>query len=83
MFFGFLISFFARPFHIVEDDGGSGGGFGGDGGCGADGAADAMGRNSGGVKLAQTSKSAPNWRRNTSENERNKTNTGNKITVPM
>ena len=37
---------------------------------------------SGGVKLAHTSYSGPNCRRNKSENERNKTKIGSKITVP-
>ena len=43
------------PFHIAEDNGGSGG-FGPDSvGGDAGGAPDKIGRNSGGMKLAQTS----------------------------
>ena len=66
---------------------GGGGGAGGrfDEGAdvaGTDGNGDKIGKNSIGVKLAHTSYSGPNCRRNTSENERNKTKTGSKITVP-
>src|SRR5437867_4353469 len=44
-------------------------------------AGDKIGKNSGGTKVAHTSYSGPNWRRNKSENERSNTNTGSKITV--
>src|SRR6266404_4910876 len=72
------------PFHPAGGKGGSGGGFNADveGGSAGD-AGDKIGKNSGGMKPAHTSYSGPNWRRNKSENERSKTKTGNKITVPI
>src|SRR6266404_1926227 len=74
-----------RSFHPAGGEGGSGGGFNADveGGGGTGDAGDKIGKNSGGIKPAHTSYSGPNWRRNKSENERSKTKTGSKITVPI
>jgi len=55
---------------------------GGKGGSGGAGNGNKTGANSGGMKLAQTSYSGPNCRRNKSEKERRVTKTGSKITVP-
>ncbi len=74
----------ALSFHPAGGKGGSGGGFDAnpEGSCAGD-AGDKIGKNSGGMKPVHTSYSGPNWRRNKSENERSKTKTGNKITVPI
>jgi hypothetical protein len=56
---------------------------GGKGGSGGAGNGNKTGENSGGMKLAHTSYSEPNCRRNRSENVRSKTKTGSKITVPI
>src|SRR6266446_8381441 len=69
------------PFHPAGGEGGSGGGFNAD--VEGGGAGDKIGKNSGGMEPAHTSYSGPNWRRNKSENERSKTKTGSKITVPI
>jgi hypothetical protein len=70
-------------FHAPGGEGGSGGGFNDDVVGGGTGGVDKKtGKNSGGMKVVHTSYSGPNWRRNKSENERSKTKTGSKITVP-
>ena len=57
--------------------------FGEDAGGRAAGSGNNRGANSGGIEVVHTSYSGPNCRRNNSENERSKTKTGSKITVPM
>src|SRR5215467_374727 len=68
-------------FHARGEEGGCCGRPGEAGGGGAIGG-DNTDTYSGGVKPAHTSYSGPNCRRNKSENERNNTKTGSKITVP-
>ena len=72
---------FTLSFHPAGGKGGSGGGFNAD--VEGGGAGDKIGKNSGGMEPAHASYSGPNWRRNKSENERSKTKTGSKITVPI